>query len=61
MTIEIECDAEPARARQRQRAGRLADIRNTQRINAVISNGQLFERKALNQIVAQAKTNQQRT
>jgi len=33
----------------------LADIRNTQRINAVISNGRLFDRKALNKMLAQAE------
>lgn len=35
----------------------LADIRNTQRINAVISNGRLFDRKALNKMLEQAETN----
>src|SRR5439155_260380 len=35
----------------------LADIRNTQKINAVISKGRLFDRKALNQMLAQAETN----
>jgi hypothetical protein len=35
----------------------LADIRNTQRINAVISNGRLFDRKALNKMLAQAEIN----
>jgi hypothetical protein len=35
----------------------LADIRNTQRINAVISNGRLFDRKALEKMLAQAETN----
>jgi hypothetical protein len=35
----------------------LADIRNTQKINAVISNGRLFDRKALNKMLAQAETN----
>ncbi|MDQ2920994.1 MAG: amidohydrolase family protein [Acidobacteriota bacterium] len=35
----------------------LADIRNTQRINAVISNGRLLDRKALNKMLTQAETN----
>jgi hypothetical protein len=35
----------------------LADIRNTQKINAVISNGRLLDRKALNKMLAQAETN----
>ena len=35
----------------------LADIRNTQKINAVISNGRLFDRKALNKMLAEAETN----
>ncbi len=34
----------------------LKDIRNTQRINAVISNGRLLDRKALNKMLAQAET-----
>ena len=35
----------------------LADIRNTQRINAVISNGRLLDRKALNKMLALAEIN----
>jgi len=35
----------------------LADIRNTQKINAVISNGRLFDRKALNKMLERAETN----
>ena len=35
----------------------LADIRNTQRINAVISNGRLFDRNALDKMLAEAETN----
>jgi hypothetical protein len=35
----------------------LADIRNTQKINAVISNGRLLDRKALNKMLAQAEIN----
>jgi hypothetical protein len=35
----------------------LADIRNTQRINAVISNGRLLDRKALNDMLARAEMN----
>ena len=35
----------------------LADIHNTQRINAVISNGRLLDRKELNKMLAQAETN----
>jgi hypothetical protein len=35
----------------------LADIRNTQRINAVISNGRLLDRKALNEMLARAEIN----
>jgi len=35
----------------------LADIRNTQRINAVISNGRLFDRKALNKMLERAEIN----
>ena len=35
-------------------ANPLLDIRNTQRINAVVSNGQLFDRKALDQMLAAA-------
>jgi len=38
-------------------ANPLADIRNTQRINAVISNGRLFDRKALDKMLEQAETN----
>lgn len=38
----------------------LADIRNTQRINAVISNGRLLDRKALNKTLTQAETNAMR-
>jgi len=38
----------------------LADIRNTQRINAVISNGRLLDRKALNKMLAQAEANAMR-
>jgi imidazolonepropionase-like amidohydrolase len=33
----------------------LEDIRNTQRINAVVSNGRLFDRKALDKMLAQAE------
>lgn len=42
-------------------ANPLEDIRNTQRINAVISNGRLFDRKALDKMLAQAEaaTNRQ--
>jgi imidazolonepropionase-like amidohydrolase len=41
-------------------ANPLEDVRNTQRINAVISNGRLFDRKALNKMLADAEaaTNQ---
>jgi len=35
----------------------LADIRNTQKINAVISNGRFFDRKALNKMLSQAEIN----
>jgi hypothetical protein len=35
----------------------LADIRNTQTIDAVISNGRLFDRNALNKMLAQAEIN----
>lgn len=35
----------------------LVDIRNTQKINAVISNGRLLDRKALNKMLAQAEVN----
>ena len=35
----------------------LADIRNTQKINTVIMNGRLFDRKALNKMLSQAETN----
>ena len=38
----------------------LADIRNTQRINAVISNGRLLDRKALNKMLTQAERNAMR-
>ncbi|HZF40936.1 MAG TPA: amidohydrolase family protein [Blastocatellia bacterium] len=36
-------------------ANPLEDVRNTQRINAVVSNGRLFDRKALNKMLAQAE------
>ena len=36
-------------------ANPLVDIRNTQRINAVVSNGRLFDRKALDQMLAAAE------
>jgi imidazolonepropionase-like amidohydrolase len=36
-------------------ANPLEDVRNTQRINAVISNGRLFDRKALNKMLDQAE------
>ena len=36
-------------------ANPLLDIRNTQRINAVVSNGRLFDRKALDKMLAQAE------
>jgi hypothetical protein len=36
-------------------ANPLADIRNTQRINAVVSNGRLFDRKALDKMLAEAE------
>jgi cytosine/adenosine deaminase-related metal-dependent hydrolase len=36
-------------------ANPLLDIRNTQRINAVVSNGRLFDRKALDKILAEAE------
>jgi hypothetical protein len=36
-------------------ANPLEDIRNTQRINAVVSNGRLFDRKALDKMLAQAE------
>jgi imidazolonepropionase-like amidohydrolase len=36
-------------------ANPLEDVRNTQRINAVISNGRLFDRKALDKMLAQAE------
>jgi hypothetical protein len=35
----------------------LADIRNTQKINAVITNGRLFDRKALNDMLARVEIN----
>jgi hypothetical protein len=38
-------------------ANPLTDIRNTRTINAVISNGRLFDRKALDKMLAQAETN----
>ena len=36
-------------------ANPLVDIRNTQRINAVVSNGRLFDRKALDKLLAEAE------
>ena len=36
-------------------ANPLEDIRNTQRINAVVSNGRLFDRKALDKLLADAE------
>jgi hypothetical protein len=36
-------------------ANPLADIRNTQRINAVVSNGRLFDRKALDKMLGEAE------
>jgi hypothetical protein len=36
-------------------ANPLLDIRNTQRINAVVSNGRLFDRKALDKMLAEAE------
>jgi imidazolonepropionase-like amidohydrolase len=36
-------------------ANPLLDIRNTQRIDAVVSNGRLFERKALDKLLADAE------
>ena len=36
-------------------ANPLEDIRNTQRINAVLSNGRLFDRKALDRLLAAAE------
>jgi hypothetical protein len=36
-------------------ANPLLDIRNTQRINAVVSNGRLFDRKALDKLLAEAE------
>jgi imidazolonepropionase-like amidohydrolase len=36
-------------------ANPLLDIRNTQRINAVVSNGRLFDRKALDKLLAHAE------
>jgi adenine deaminase len=36
-------------------ANPLEDIRNTQRINAVVSNGRLFDRKALDKMLAEAE------
>jgi imidazolonepropionase-like amidohydrolase len=35
----------------------LADIRNTQKIDAVISNGRLLDRRELNKMLSQAETN----
>jgi imidazolonepropionase-like amidohydrolase len=42
-------------------ANPLEDVRNTQRINAVVSSGRLFDRNALNKMLAQAEaaTNRQ--
>jgi len=37
----------------------LADIRNTQKLNAVILNGRLLDRKALNKMLAEAETKDQ--
>ena len=36
-------------------ANPLTDIRNTQRINAVVSNGRLFDRKALDKLLGEAE------
>jgi imidazolonepropionase-like amidohydrolase len=36
-------------------ANPLEDVRNTQRINAVVSNGRLYDRKELNKMLAQAE------
>ena len=36
-------------------ANPLLDIRNPQRINAVVSNGRLFDRKALDKLLADAE------
>jgi imidazolonepropionase-like amidohydrolase len=36
-------------------ANPLVDIRNTQRINAVVSNGRLFDRKALDKMLSEAE------
>jgi len=36
-------------------ANPLVDIRNTQRINAVVSNGRFFARKALDKMLAEAE------
>jgi len=36
-------------------ANPLVDIRNTQRINAVVSNGRLFDRKTLDKMLAEAE------
>ncbi len=36
-------------------ANPLADIRNTQNINAVISNGRLFDRKTLDKMLSQVE------
>jgi hypothetical protein len=37
-------------------ANPLEDIRNTQRIDAVIMNGRFYDRKALDKMLAQAQT-----
>jgi hypothetical protein len=41
-------------------ANPLLDIRNTQRINAVVSNGRLFDRKALDKMLAEAEVSANR-
>jgi len=41
-------------------ANPLLDIRNTQRINAVVSNGRLFDRKALDKLLAEAEVSANR-
>ncbi len=41
-------------------ANPLRDIRNTQRINAVVSNGRLFDRKALDKMLAKAEVSANR-
>jgi hypothetical protein len=38
-------------------ANLLTDIRNPQKINAVISNGRLFDRKALDKMLSQVEGN----